>query len=126
MWKPHGRIAFGVKPRPVWQHRSQGWIDDASSTTTKKESSMSRRIDKSGTVARRIETKDGLRRVDLFRRPDGCSSCRGGWTHERPDARGSGWRRGTLPDFRGAPIAPHKDHTCASAEALTSSVVYRL
>jgi hypothetical protein len=32
---------------------------------------MSRRIDKSWTVLASLETEDGLRCVDLFRRPDG-------------------------------------------------------
>ena len=51
---------------------------------------MSRRIDKSWVVLESLETDDGLRCVDLFRRPDGSF----GYEEFRRDPeerRGGGW-----------------------------------
>jgi len=69
---------------------------------------MSRRIDKSWVVLESLETDDGLRCVDLFRRPDGSFGYeefrrdpedRGVWT---PTSFASGLRYPSLEMARGA------------------------
>ena len=72
---------------------------------------MSGRIDKSWTVLVSLETDDGLRCVDLFRRPDGTFGYeefrrdpedRGGWT---PISFASGLSYPSLVDARAAAAA---------------------